>query len=137
MRVTKGFTLIELMVVVVLASILVTVGYGSYSGQLIKGRRADAHTALLRAAALQEQYLAQNGAYTANMTKLGFASDPGTSENGYYSIDATVAGGNYTLTATRVAPQTNDTDCGDLTFTNLNVKSAVNAANANPSKNCW
>lgn len=137
MRSNKGFTLIELMVTIVVASILVTVGFSAYSNQMIKGRRADAHTALLRAAAMQEQYLIQNGAYTANMTKLGFASDPATSENGYYSIDATVAGGGYTLTATRVAPQTADTDCGDLTFTNLNVKSAINATNSNPSINCW
>jgi type IV pilus assembly protein PilE len=41
----------------------------------------------------------------------------------------------YTLTATTVAPQTADTDCGNLTITHLNVKGCT-ASGCNVDR-CW
>ena len=49
----RGFTLIELMIVVAVVAILASVAYPSYVSQVRKGRRADAETVLLQA----EQYI--------------------------------------------------------------------------------
>ena len=53
----RGFTLIELMVVVVIATILVGIAVPSYMSQMRKSRRTDAKTALLELAGREERFL--------------------------------------------------------------------------------
>ncbi len=60
---TSGFTLIELMIVVVIIGIMATIGYPSYQDSVKKSRRGDAQSALLGfAAAMERRYV--NGANT-------------------------------------------------------------------------
>lgn len=135
----RGFTLVELMMVVVLIGVVGGLAYPAYVGQVVKARRGDAHALMLAAAVKQEQFYAQRGSYTADMRDLGYAADPATSENGFYQIDAILSGGGqgYTLTATRVGVQTNDSRCGDLTLTHTGIKSAVNNSDSTPQTTCW
>ena len=72
----SGFTLIELMIVVVVISILVTVAYPSYQDHVRKGRRAEGKTALLKAAQVQERYYSDNNTYVVDLAPL-FALAPG------------------------------------------------------------
>ncbi|RZM02652.1 MAG: type IV pilin protein, partial [Variovorax sp.] len=58
-----GFTLIELMIVVAIVGILATIAYPSYRESVLKGRRAEARTALLELMQQQERYMTQRGAY--------------------------------------------------------------------------
>ena len=60
----RGFTLIELMVVVAIIAILATIAYASYTNYVFRSRRTDARQALLQAAALQERYYTNYNAYS-------------------------------------------------------------------------
>jgi type IV pilus assembly protein PilE len=53
---TNGFTLIELMIVVVIIGILAGIAYPSYQNHMTQTRRSDAQIALTRIAALQEKF---------------------------------------------------------------------------------
>lgn len=134
----RGITLIELMIVVAIAGILVSAAVPVYSDYLEKSRRADAVNLLLEAATKHNVFFSENGSY-GNMKSIGYSADPIVSPGGFYSISIVRlnADSHYTMTATRNNSQTSDAECGDLTLNNFGVKSAVNASDSEPSKNCW
>ena len=89
-KANKGFTLTELLVVVLIASILVGLGLPGYRSFVIRGGRTDATTALMKLAASQEKFYLQNGIYASNAqlaalppAGLGFVGSK--SEHGYYN----------------------------------------------------
>ncbi len=74
MRKDRGFTLIELIVVVAIVGILVAIAVPSYQSHLRKGRRAEAQSVLLDAANKQQQYLLDARTYaldSAFLTTIG------------------------------------------------------------------
>lgn len=125
---TAGFNLIELMIVVAIASILAVIAYPSYQNKVYQSRRADAHAMLLDAAMRQERFNSDNNTYTTNLTLLGYTSNPAISPDGFYSVAVAAAAGGiangFTLTATALAPQTGDTQCATITLTSTGVKSS-------------
>ena len=126
----KGFTLIELMIVVAIIGILSSIAYPSYVDHVTRSNRSEGQRELSRLANLQEQLMVDSKAYTGDMTELGLATDPYLTENGYYSIDAVVVGATFTLTATAQGSQyTNDSTCKTLTITDTGKKT--------PTSDCW
>ena len=122
----KGFTLIELMIVVAIIGILGAIAYPSYDSYMKKSRRSDAKIALHEMADKQERFYLQNNTYTTNATNVG---GTGTDEN-YYVLSIDSADVNaFALTATAVAggPQatdntTNHGDCTVLQMTSTGAK---------------
>ena len=137
-----GFTLIEVMIVVVVIGVLIAIALPGYESSMQKGRRADAKSALLSAASRQEQYMLDRGTYVDDMQELGFAADPMVSEEGHYQVVATDCNGAtadldrcYRLTATaRVgSPQVKDTRCASFVLNSNGVKTATGS----DTDSCW
>lgn len=134
----RGFTLIELMIVVAIVGILAAIAYPSYQNHIQKTRRSDAMIALGRLATLQEQYFFRENKYTDQFSDLGDASLSASSE-GYYSIALSITGTGetYTATATATGPQAADTACAVFSVNNLGRKSAKTDADADSTAQCW
>ena len=60
----KGFTLIEVMIVVAIIGILAAVAYPSYQDHVRKSRRAEAQSALMGLAAAMERHFTATNSYT-------------------------------------------------------------------------
>ncbi len=82
-RVT-GFTLIELMIVVVIVGILAAVAVPQYGDYILKGRRAAAQGFLMQVAQRQQQYFLDNRTYALSLADL---SVPMSSDvSAYYEV---------------------------------------------------
>ena len=69
-----GFTLIELMITLAVASLLAGIAYASYSSVVVKTKRTEAKTALMKLMQQEERYFTQNTTYVA-FSKATNASD--------------------------------------------------------------
>lgn len=121
---SRGFTLLELMVVVVVIAILTAVAYPSYRTYIVRANRSAAQTFMLEVASKQERYLLDARTYAADMTALGVTIPPSVSAN-YNVTTAGLAGPppTYTITADPTGKQaTDDTECGRLTLDQANTK---------------
>lgn len=126
----EGFTLIELMVVVVIATILFAIAIPSYMTYIRQARRTEAKTTLLDVAGREESYFSTNGSvYTNAANSLGFTAFGVPFGSGYYQLTVcSPASGNctaglnmpnppaapsYTIVATPVAgtSQARDAQC--------------------------
>lgn len=139
----SGFTLIEVIIVVVIVGILTAIALPGYQETMRKGRRADGKSALMDAANRQERLMLDRSRYTADMTELGYGADPMISEEGWYSIDryATTACpvANLTCYALRATPvaggaQAGDARCTTLTLDNTGAKSSTGTLSP---EECW
>ena len=94
----KGFTLIELIVVIIIVGILASVGMTQYTKVVEKGRAAEARLILgsLRTAEVAENI--ENGAYQT-VANLGVAAPTACAGTHYFSYSCAAATG--TCTATR------------------------------------
>jgi type IV pilus assembly protein PilE len=144
-----GFTLIELMIVVVIATILVSIALPMYLGQIRESRRTEARNYLVELAAREERYFATQNAYTSTASNLGYTSW-GSVGSGYYSISApTIPDPNapttgtpppsYSITATAVSGQgqDKDTSCRSFTIESNGTRSSQDASGNNTSATCW
>ena len=90
----RGFTLIELMIVLTVAAIILTIAVPAYTSQMRKSRRSEVLAQLQALALAQEQYRANNASY-ATTAQLG--SPTAT----HYTIAVTAQSATgFTLTAT-------------------------------------
>lgn len=137
----RGFTLLELMVVVVVMSILATIAVTSYNRYAFRARRADGQELLMRVANAQERYYATFNKYGADPVtgdlKLGSAS----SEKGYYTVTLTSTDitKDYTATATPVSGGAQARDaCGALSIDSKGTKLPASTDTAkNSNGRCW
>ncbi|WP_346469149.1 type IV pilin protein [Pseudoalteromonas phenolica] len=130
----KGFTLLEMLIVVAIAGILASVAYPQYTEYVIRAARSDAMVLLLDAANKQEQYYADNRSYAGDLSLINI---PSTSENGYFNITVEVpdAGTSFTLTATAAAGAVaGDTACTTFTITDTGIKGSTGTSEPD---DCW
>ncbi|HEY8682805.1 MAG TPA: type IV pilin protein [Rhodanobacter sp.] len=135
----RGFTLVELMIVVVIIAILAAIAIPAFGRYAYRAHRVDGQELLLRIANAQERYYATNNHY-GSLANIGFTA-PVNSEKGYYTAASAPAAPTtsqiYVATATPVGAQNKDL-CGPLTINNAGVKTpgpASAASNSNGS--CW
>ncbi len=72
----KGFSLIELMIVVVVIGILTAIAYPNYIRYTLRAHRADAQAYLLNVAQRQTQYYLDNRAYAPDLATLFGSTSP-------------------------------------------------------------
>ncbi|WP_283181722.1 MULTISPECIES: type IV pilin protein [unclassified Pseudomonas] len=129
-RSNRGFTLIEIMIVIAIIGIVITIGYPSLTEYVKKGRRTEVAGLLSEQAQILERFYSQNNVYT-NAAGLS----PG---NDFYTITQTLTDQTFLLTAVRKSGKAMATDkCGDFTITNTGVRSMVNAQSGLVTKDCW
>lgn len=112
----NGFTLIEVMIVVVIVAILAAVAMTSYQGSILRTRRSAAQACLQQQAQFIERY------YTTHMTYLGVETsaptcDPSANLDNFYRFTVTAQASTFMLTADPLGAQAGD-HCGSLTLSN-------------------
>ena len=106
MKTIKGFTLIELMIVVVVIAILTAVALPAYTNYVTRGKLAEAVSTLSDARVKMEQYFQDNRTYapTAVLALNGCVSTvpiPAATTNFTYSC-SNLSPTTYTITATGI-----------------------------------
>lgn len=116
MKKTAGFTLIELMIVVVVIGILAAVALPSYQDHIRKGKRAAAKSVLSDLANRQEAYLIDKRSYAASMNALvtSFAAPSEIASDYTFAVSANnaVSPPTYSITATPVSSMMLADTCG-------------------------
>lgn len=152
---SRGFTLLELMIVVAIIAVIAVVAVPQYERYVDNARRTDAQAALLSFASQLERRFTETNSYCDNGT-----TDPGTcgeagAGNGdlgapaadffpdrvpldgvaaaTYNLEfVAVTDTTYTIQATRVGIMADDDDCGDFQLTQTGLKDQINN-----NDDCW
>ncbi|WP_266156436.1 type IV pilin protein [Dyella silvatica] len=141
-----GFSLIELLIVVMIIAVLTAIAFPSYTKYLQRSRRSDAYAALSQDQAILERCFAQSFDYNnvSGTGSKGCLPLLTTSPSNYYTIALSFTGTttphtDYTLSATPAtgSPQLKDTQCAKLTLTSGNVRTAADSGGTDQTKTCW
>ena len=135
-----GFTLIEVMIVVVIISILAAIAYPSYQESVRKGKRAEGRAALMQLMQQQEQYYSQHNSYitfssaSVNVEEKRFKWFSGNSAaqsayeiSGEACPDDTIQNCVLLIAkhdSSKVGSGYKDPVCGNLSVTSTGIKSA-------------
>jgi type IV pilus assembly protein PilE len=147
MNMKRGFTLIEMLVVLAILSILVAVGYPNYTRHVARTKRTEGQIALIDAMQQQERYHLQHNTYVAFSSSSGDAAPPGfpwwsgvSAAVSHYELDAHACPGRdiADCVEVRATPGTakvdgrfRDEECGALTLDSLGLHDSERAGR------CW
>lgn len=132
----RGFTLVELMVVLAITGILAALAYPSYQDHIRKARRSDAKNALMSLAQSLEKVYSQTNTFTG-VTITGVYGGT-VSTDGYYSLSFTnQTASAFTIQATPTTKGNQAADkCGSFTYSSAGVK-GVDNSNGMAVNDCW
>ena len=130
-----GFTLMEVMIVVLIVGILAAVAYPNYTEHVQRGRRTEGKAALLKTQGALERFFTVNNTYTTDLGQARvnpFSGDNAAASAYTIAVAPGPAGiaSSYVITAT---PVTSDPLGGRLTLDNLNTKGQERGTQAA----CW
>jgi type IV pilus assembly protein PilE len=159
----RGFTMVEILIVMLVVAILAAIAIPSYSAYIVRGQRSAAKAVLLQTAQAMERYYTANGNYypagAATLplplvagTAACLALAPMDSSTATYCIGGAPGGpvaGGFVLSATpcgdggagcpaNANASFNDAQCDVLTLDNVGNKGALGgAAAAAVADQCW
>jgi type IV pilus assembly protein PilE len=143
----RGFTLVELMIVMAILAVLGTLAYPSYARYIVKARRIEAQIAMIDALQKEEAFYSGHNRYVA-FSATAMPAEPklkwwsgGTARASAYELDARACP-EHALTECvqiRARPGTDkvdarfaDSECGTLTITSAGEHHASGS-----SDRCW
>lgn len=143
MKKQTGFTLIEVMIVVMIIGILAVIAVPNYLENVKQTKRTDAQAALVQFTQGMERYYSVNYTYldaavggadtgAPAAATFGYTQSPFNGDASYNLTISAATATSYTLSATPTGGMTGDA-CGTLTLTNTNVK----ADGSGGTKTCW
>ena len=114
MRKERGFTLIELMVVLAIIAIIAAIALPAFTQQVRKSRRSDAMRGLSELQLREERWRASNAKYAGTDTTAANLTSFGALPTGDYytfAFDSAESPTTFTVKATAKGAQTADTAC--------------------------
>lgn len=137
----RGFTLIEMMIVVAVTGVLSSVALPSFQGVLHQSRRSEALVALMQVQSAQERWRANHRAYGA-IADIGV---PATTPGGHYTLSvANAEEDGYDVLATATGGQSRDANCRVLrlrldgaTVSRASGPDALVANTTAKNRRCW
>lgn len=132
----SGFTLIELMIVVVIIAILASIAYPMYIDQVRKSRRGVAKADLVELGQRAERYHTVNNSYVdfnLGVTPGTFKVSPREATPAYYTLSvANLSSSTFTLQASPMGDQSKD-QCGTLSYDQAGRKTS----STGKASDCW
>jgi type IV pilus assembly protein PilE len=137
----RGFSLLELIIVVAITAILAALATSAYGPFVLRSHRADARHALMTIAHGEERWYATYNRYTGDLHQFGHPEgEPARSPLGYYELVLAInddAAQSFTATAIPLHAQAGDA-CGSLSIDNKGEKlPAQDDAAAHADGKCW
>ena len=122
-RSASGFTLIELMIVIVIVAVLMGIALPAYRNQVIRGHRAAAKAEMLEIANRQQQFLLANRIYATGLSTIAYTTPPDVGAKYTFTISAVNNSGSPYFEV-KAAPESGGSQASDgwLTLDSLGVK---------------
>ena len=144
-KMVNGFSLVELMVVLLIVGILASIALPNYNKNVLKSRRGIAKAELMKVVSRQEQYFINNKIYATDLTDLAFTNNPyyindqgdeAPVADSFYQISF-VAGASAAAFVIQAVPQrgqVNDTQCATISLGSTGVRNVSGSAEVS---DCW